>query len=66
MKTLEMMYPYNETFDYFGEPRMGLERAKQYIDRMNMCKGGHWVLGTKDAYDAWIKKNYPIKDYEKE
>jgi hypothetical protein len=63
MKSIKMIYPYNETFDYFGEPRASIERAQSYIDRMNTCKGGHWVLRGKEEYDAWIKKNYANKHF---
>ena len=44
-------YPYNETFDFYGEPRAG-KRAQEFVDHRNRFKGGHWVLHTKEQYEA--------------
>lgn len=50
----EIFYPYNETFKHYAEPRAG-KRAKEFVDRKNKEKGGHWVIHTKSQYDEWYR-----------
>lgn len=49
-------YPYNETFQKYGEPRAG-KRAWEFIERENNLKGGLWILHTKEMVrEEAIKK----------
>jgi hypothetical protein len=53
--TSEIYYPYNSTFQFYGEPRAG-KRGQQFVDRQNKMKGGMWELHTKAQYDEWYSK----------
>ena len=58
-------YPYNETFQFYELPKAG-KRAHQFIEDKNQCKGGHWVLHTKEQYDDWYRKKGQHVDYLKQ
>lgn len=47
-------YPYNETFEFYGEPRAG-KRAQAFVDFQNLRKGGRWVIHSKEQYKAWYE-----------
>ena len=48
-ENIEVYYPYNETFKYYGEPRAG-RRAQEFIEKQNKLKGGQWILHTSEQY----------------
>ena len=43
-------YPYCETFDKY-ESAMTKEQAEAFVTQRNKCKGGHWVVHTKEEHD---------------
>lgn len=47
--------PYNETFGFYTLPKAG-KRAQAFIDQRNVCKGGHWVLHSKEQYQDWFRR----------
>ncbi len=52
----QIWYPYNETFGFYHDLPLAGKRAKQFIDRHNDCKGGHWVLHTREQHYEWHEK----------
>ena len=63
-ENIEVYYPYNETFKYYGEPRAG-RIAKEFIEKQNKLKGGQWILHTSEQYGEWYKKIGRYQDYLK-
>lgn len=49
----EIFYPYNESFNQYGEAKAGMIRAQNFCNRQNQLKGGHWVIHTKAQHDEW-------------
>jgi hypothetical protein len=46
-------WPWNETFQKYHDTTLFGQEAFDFIERRNECKGGHWVLHTKQQYDEW-------------
>ena len=48
-------WPYNETFGCFRETPLAGRRAQEFVDKNNLCKGGHWVLCSPEEYQRWYE-----------
>jgi hypothetical protein len=50
-------WPYSDLLKmYYGSPIAGLSRCRAFCDERNKCKGGKWIVHTKQQYDEWYEK----------
>lgn len=48
-------WPYNTTFQRYHDVPLAGKRAKNFVEKRNQEKGGHWVLHSIEQYNAWFE-----------